>query len=65
VIGGEEQLGVAHRDPYTTTKIYRHALPDTDLDVAATWDKLMVENAASKLLAQIGTSEEGKKPTMQ
>jgi integrase len=35
--------GLGHRDPYTTAKIYQHALPDTDQDVAATWDKLMAE----------------------
>jgi hypothetical protein len=56
-----QRLG--HRDPYTTAKIYAHALPNTDQDVAATWDKLMVENAAPKPLAQFGTNEEGKKAT--
>jgi hypothetical protein len=37
------------------------ALPNTDQDVAATWDKLMVENAAAKLLAQTGTNKAGEK----
>jgi integrase len=32
---------LGHRDAYTTAKIYQHALPDIDQDVAATWDKLM------------------------
>jgi len=58
-----QRLG--HRDSYTTAKIYQHALPDTDQDVAATWDKLMAENAAPKPLAQFGTTEEGKKATTQ
>lgn len=55
---------LGHRDPYTTAKIYQHALPDTDQDVAATWDKLMAEkakkpaeNAQEKPLAQNGTNQ--------
>lgn len=48
---------LGHRDPYTTAKIYQHALPDTDQDVAATWDKLMAEKAEPKPVAQHGTTE--------
>ena len=52
---------LGHRDPYTTARIYSHALPDTDQDVAATWDKLNApEKAEEKLRAQIGTNEESK-----
>ena len=47
---------LGHRDAYTTAKIYQHALPDTDQDVAATWDKLMAEKAEKKPVAQIGTT---------
>ncbi len=53
---------LGHRDPYTTAKIYQHALPDTDQDVAATWDKLMAgrpkkpaKTAGAKLREQNGT----------
>ena len=53
---------LGHRDPYTTAKIYQHALPDTDQDVAATWDKLMAEKPAEKFLAQNGTTKEAVKP---
>jgi integrase len=53
---------LGHRDPYTTAKIYQHALPDTDQDVAATWDKLMAEKREETLPAQNGTNLEGKKP---
>jgi integrase len=37
---------LGHRDPHTTAKIYQHALPDTDQDVAKTWDKLRAEKTA-------------------
>jgi integrase len=48
---------LGRRDPYTTAKIYQHALPDTDQDVAATWDKLMAEKQPEpKLRAQNGTN---------
>jgi integrase len=47
---------LGHRDAYTTAKIYAHALPDTDQDVAATWDKFMAEQAQSKFPAQISTN---------
>ncbi len=47
---------LGHRDAYTTAKIYQHALPDTDQDVAATWDILMAEKAEKKPVAQIGTT---------
>jgi integrase len=51
---------LGHRDSHTTAKIYQHALPDTDQDVAAAWDKLKagaVEKAAiTKPPAQIGTN---------
>ena len=43
---------LGHRDTYTTAKIYAHAIPDTDQDVAATWDKLMAEKAERKPAAQ-------------
>jgi integrase len=52
---------LGHRDPYTTAKIYQHALPDTDQDVAATWDKLMAEKREEKLLAQNGTNSDREK----
>jgi integrase len=48
---------LGHRDAYTTAKIYAHALPDTDQDVAATWDKVMGGNREPKLPAQNGTTE--------
>jgi hypothetical protein len=38
-------MRLGHRDPHTTAKIYQHALRDTDQHVAATWDRLMAENA--------------------
>lgn len=47
---------LGHRDAYTTAKIYQHALPDTDQDVAATWDKLMAEKPVEKPAAQNGTN---------
>ena len=52
---------LGHRDSYTTAKIYQHALPDTDQDVAATWDKLMGEKRERKPVAQNGTNSEGEK----
>lgn len=52
---------LGHRDAYTTAKIYAHALPDTDQDVAAAWDKLMVEKVEQKPSAQIGTNGQGEK----
>ncbi len=52
---------LGHRDPHTTAKIYQHALPDTDQDVASTWDKLMAEKPEAKPVAQIGTNQEGEK----
>jgi integrase len=56
---------LGHRDPYTTARIYQHALPDTDQDVAATWDKLMAEKQPEerepKLTAQNGTNPGGEK----
>ncbi len=56
---------LGHRDPYTTAKIYQHALPDTDQDVAATWDKLMAEKPQPNLRAQNGTTGDGQKATTQ
>ncbi len=52
---------LGHRDPYTTAKIYQHALPDSDQDVAATWDKLMAEKRETKPPAQNGTNQEAGK----
>jgi len=52
---------LGHRDPYTTAKIYQHMLPDTDQDVAATWDKLMAEKLEPKLRSQNGTTEKREK----
>lgn len=52
---------LGHRDPYTTAKIYQHALPDTDQDVAATWDKLMAEKAQAKPVPQIATNQDAEK----
>ena len=40
---------LGHRDAYTTAKIYAHALPESDHDVAAAWDKLMAKPAELKL----------------
>jgi hypothetical protein len=53
---------LGHRDPYTTAKIYAHAIPDTDQDVAATWDKFLGE-PEKKPAAQNGTTEAPEKPT--
>ena len=39
---GERRLGPRHA--YTAAKIYTHALPDRDPDVAATGDKLMTKD---------------------
>jgi hypothetical protein len=38
---------LCHRAAHTTAKIYQHALPNTDQDVAATWDRL-IEKAEEK-----------------
>jgi integrase len=51
---------LGHRDAYTTAKIYAHALPDTDQDVAAVWDKVMVGKAEAKPVAQTGTIQEAE-----
>jgi integrase len=56
---------LGHRDPYTTAKIYQHALPDTDQDVAVTWDKLVAEKPAEKFPAQNGTNEQRETATKQ
>ncbi|MBM3744859.1 MAG: site-specific integrase [Acidobacteria bacterium] len=56
---------LGHRDPYTTAKIYAHALPDTDQDVAATWDKIMTETAPAKFPAQICTNSGGQTTVTQ
>jgi len=42
---------LGHRDAYTTAKIYQHALPNTDQDVAATWDKSKAKKAGVELRA--------------
>jgi integrase len=47
---------LGHRDPYTTARIYAHALPDTDRDVALTWDKLTQKKAEENPVAQNGTN---------
>jgi len=52
---------LGHRDAYTTAKIYAHALPETDHDVADVWDKLMAKPADTKLPAQNGTNEPPQK----
>ncbi|MCL6508601.1 MAG: site-specific integrase [Bryobacteraceae bacterium] len=49
---------LGHRDTYTTAKIYAHAIPDTDQDVAAIWDKLMAEKSERKPGAQNGTNDQ-------
>lgn len=49
---------LGHRDAHTTAKIYAHALPDTDQDVAATWDKIVSGHAGPKFTAQICTNSE-------
>ena len=46
---------LGHRDALPRPKIYQHALPDTDQDVAEIWDKLKAEKAEKKPVAQIGT----------
>ena len=56
---------LGHRDAYTTAKIYQHALPDTDQDVAATWDKLMAEKPTAKPVAQNGTNAARESATKQ
>jgi len=57
---------LGHRDAYTTAKIYAHALPDSDQDVAATWDKLMArKNPGAEPVAQNGTTEEARKAVTQ
>jgi integrase len=52
---------LGHWDAYTTAKIYAHALPDTDQDLAATWDKVSAENAQPKRVAQIDTDKSVEK----
>jgi integrase len=47
---------LGHRDAYTTAKIYAHAIPDTDQDVAAAWDS-WVENNDNTARAQNGTTD--------
>ena len=32
---------LGHRDTYTTARIYAHALPDTDRQVAQVWEKIL------------------------
>ena len=56
---------LGHRDAYTTAKIYAHALPDSDPDVAATWDKLTAEKREPKHAAQNGTNNSPEKPLTQ
>lgn len=56
---------LGHRDAYTTAKIYAHALPDTNQDVAATWDKIMAPKAAPEPPAQNGTTGEDEEATRQ
>jgi integrase len=53
---------LGHRDAYTTAKIYAHAIPDTDQDAAAAWDKLMAEKSERKPTAQNGTNGQAEKP---
>ena len=48
---------LGHRDAYTTAKIYAHALPDSDQDVAAMWDKVTAATPLEKPAAQIGTND--------
>jgi integrase len=52
---------LGHRDPYTTAKIYAHALPDSDQDVAALWDRVMAERPEPKFWAQNGTNPRPEK----
>lgn len=49
-----QRLG--HCDVYTTAKVYAHALPNTDKDVAATWDKL-TNKPKNRAKAQTGTNQ--------
>jgi len=56
---------LGHRDAYTTAKIYAHALPDSDPDVAATWDKLMAEKREPERVAQNGTKDTSGKSVTQ
>ena len=51
---------LGHRDAYTTARITRNAIPDTDQDVAATWDKMTAEKREPKLPAQNGTIEQAE-----
>ena len=51
---------LGHRDAYTTAKIYQHPLPDTDQDVAATWDKLMAEKRQPKPVADSQNVRSGR-----
>jgi integrase len=51
-----------HRDAYTTAKIYQHALPDTDQDVAATWDKLMAENVGKSVWRKMAQRRRRARP---
>ena len=51
---------LGHRDPHTTAKIYAHALPNTDQNVAAKWDKLTAPKVDAELPPQIGTNEQVK-----
>jgi integrase len=53
---------LGHRDAYTTAKIYAHALPDSDPDVAAAWDKLTAEKREPERAAQNGTNRDAVKP---
>lgn len=53
---------LGHRDAYTTAKIYQHALPDTDQDVAATWDKLMSQKPREVTLASTSPVDEKIRP---
>jgi hypothetical protein len=48
---------LGHRDAYTTAKIYAHALPDSDDEVAAIWDKFIAEKRRPTRRAQNGTNE--------
>ncbi len=45
---------LGHRDAFTTAKVYQHALPNTDQDVAATWDKSTAQKAEATLRARRG-----------
>jgi len=50
---------LGHRDTYTTARIYAHALPDTDQQVAQVWEKMLAEAAQTHPMAQHGTIREG------